>query len=637
MKKTILSSLTAATIAASVIASPGIPLNPAVVQAAQDEVQKPSYETREEIPAELKWKLGHIYESKSAWEADVKKLKAMAESFTQYQGTLKKSSKLEAALKAYSEMMRLHDKVYVYALMGFDVNSTNPERQELADRAENISTLVSEKTSWFAPEISSMKEKKLEKALEDTEMAPYRMFIRDILREKEHTLSKEMEQVLAKMSPLANNPESVFGALMTNIQFPKIKDENGKDVQLTRANFISYMESDNREVRKAAFNAYYHTMEQYQDTFAEMLSGDVKANNIHADLRNYDSAMEASLSANNVPVDVYENLVDTVNEHLPLLHRYMELKKKLLGVDELHMYDIYTPVVDYDQGYIPYSEAQEMVQTGLKPMGSDYSKALDEAFSGGWIDVYSTADKRSGAYQWGAFDTHPYVLLNYQGTLNDVYTIAHELGHAMHSYYTNNKQPYMTSNYPIFTAEVASTLNEALLFQNMYKNASTKEEKLYLLNQYLENFRGTLFRQTQFAEFEKVIHEKEAAGDSLNAEALKTIYRDINKKYYGDVMISDEEIAMEWARVPHFYYNFYVYQYATSFAASAALSKQVFEEGQPAVDRIQNEFLSAGNSASPIEVLKAAGVDMSTEKPIEDAMKVFEDTLDEMEKLLEEE
>ncbi|OEH91203.1 oligoendopeptidase F [Bacillus solimangrovi] len=636
MKKKILSSLTAVAIATSVISTPGIPLNPVKVEAAQDAL-KPTYETRSEIPDEFKWKLDHIYETKAAWEADVKKVEQMANDFTAHQGKISKSQdSLVKALNSYSDLMRLTDKVYVYANMSFDVNSTNPDLQELADKAGNVLTLVSEKTSWFAPEVAAMQANKLEKYLKSDEMKPYAMFVGDIIREKEHTLSTELEKLLAQISPLSSNPEDVYGALMTNIKFPMIKDETGKDIQLSRSNFISYMESENRNVRKAAFEGFYSTMEKYQDTFAQTISGNVKAHNINANVRNYDSALEASLSANNVPVEVYDNLVKTVNDNLPLLHRYMELKKKLLEVDELHMYDIYTPIVDYQADYIPYSKAKEMVKNGLKPLGPEVQSIIDKSFNEGWVDVYSTPDKRSGAYQWGAYDTHPYMLLNYQGTLDDTYTIAHEVGHALQSHYTNAKQPYMTSNYPIFTAEVASTLNEALMFKEMYNNAKTKEEKLYLLNQYLENFRGTLFRQTQFAEFEKAIHDMDKAGESLNAEALKKLYRDINAKYYGKTMISDEEIAMEWARVPHFYYNFYVYQYATSFAASQALSKQVMEEGDVAVKRITENFLSAGSSDAPLEVLKAAGVDMSTAKPIEDAMKVFEQTLDEMEKLLEE-
>jgi oligoendopeptidase F len=441
---------------------------------------------------------------------------------------------------------------------------------------------------------------------------------------------------LAKTSPLSQNPEDIFTMLTKDIKFPMIKDENGKDVQLTRSNFITYMESKNRNVRKTAFQAYYGSLAKFQDTFSKTLGGEVQANNINAELHKYGTALEASLTPNNVPTSVFDELISTVDKSLPLLHRYMDVKKKLLGVDKLHMYDIYTPVVQYQERYIPYEEGKQMVLQGLKPMGADYVNILKGAFDQGWIDVYPTDDKRGGGYQWGTYDTHPYVLLNYEGTYDSVSTIGHELGHAMQSYYTNKKQNYVNSNYPIFTAEVASTMNETLMFKSMYANAKSKQEKLYMLNQYLENFRTTLFRQTQFSEFERAIHEKAQKGESLNSETLKKLYLDINKKYYGPSMVSDDEIAMEWARIPHFYYGYYVYQYATSFAASTALANQVLTEGQPAVDRIRDNFLAAGNSASPIDVLKAAGVDMSSPQPIEEAMKVFEDTLNEFEKLVAE-
>ncbi|WP_245552936.1 oligoendopeptidase F [Brevibacillus massiliensis] len=445
-----------------------------------------------------------------------------------------------------------------------------------------------------------------------------------------------MEQMLARLSPVSETSENVYAMLSKDVKLPKITDENGKEVQLTPANFIRFMESKNRTVRKAAFQAYYHTLDHFRDTFAQTLVGEVKAHHFYADARHYPTALVASLTANNIPVKVYDQLIQTVNQNLPLLHRYLELKKRALGVKELHMYDIYTPAVENENRYIPYDQAKEMVLAGLKPWGGEYVKILAEGFQNGWIDVYSTPDKHSGAYQWGGYDTHPYVLLNYQGTRNDVSTIAHELGHAMQSYYTNKKQPYISSGYPIFTAEVASTLNETLLFKSMYANAKTKQEKMYLLSQYLENFRTTLFRQTQFAEFEKLIHEKEAAGEPLTAESLKSLYLELNKKYYGKGTVSDEEIAMEWARIPHFYKGFYVYQYATSFAASTALAKQILTEGDPAVQRIRHSLLEAGNSAAPLDVLKAAGVDMSTSKPLEQAIQVFAETLDEWERLLNE-
>ncbi|MED1951940.1 oligoendopeptidase F [Brevibacillus centrosporus] len=636
MKKRTLASVTALAIALTTVAVPFIPYStPAVAFAAE---KAPVYQTRAEIPDQYKWKLDHIYPSVQDWEKDVAKVEELAKAFTKYQGKLSTSSAtMLKAFDDYMSMMRLNDKAYVYANMSLDVNSANSELQVLADRAEKMYTLVSEKTAWVQPEIVAIPDNKMKQLLADPALAPYKLFLEDMLRTKSHSLSKEMEELLAKSSPLSSSPTNIYSMLSKDVKFPKIKDESGKEVQLNRSNFVSYLESKDQRVRKDAFKAYYSSLIDFQDTFASTLAAKVKGDNFYASARNYKSALEASLTPNNIPTKVYDELIDTVNENLPLLHRYIALKKKMLGVNELHMYDIYVPIVPSDDKYIPIEEGKKMVLNGLQAMGDDYVKVLSEGLEGGWVDVYSTDDKRTGAYQWGAYDTHPYVLLNHQGTLDDVFTIAHEMGHAMQSYYTNKTQPYVSSNYPTFTAEVASTMNETLLFKSMYAQAKTKAEKMYLLNHYLENFRSTLFRQTQFAEFEKAIHDKEQAGESLNAEAVKKIYLDLNKKYYGKDMVSDDEIAMEWARVSHFFnYNYYVYQYSTSFAASQALAKQILDEGKPAVDRIKKNFLEAGSSAPPIEVLKAAGVDMSTSKPIEQSMEIFEETLNELEKLVNE-
>lgn len=636
MAKKLITSYTALAVTMWLVHAPFPTYNTNTVMAAE-ELKAPNYKNRAEIPAQYKWQLDHIYKDKAAWEKDLRKVEELANAFVTHQGKLGQSvSSLIKALEDVSILMRLNDKVYVYANMSRDVNSSNSSLQELADRAEKTNVLVKEKVSWLSPELTQIPDNKMKEFLKARELAPYKSFIMDSLRTKRHTLSKDMEAMLAQSSALADSPENIQKMLAKDIKFPMIKDENGKDVQLTTANFISYMESKNQAVRKAAFQAYYQTLAKFQDSFGQTLAGEVKANNFYAKARKYTTAQQASLLPNNVPLEVYDQLIATVNKNLPLLHRYMELKKKMLGVKELHMYDLYVPIVEATQKYIPYEQAKQMVLDGLRPLGEDYIQLLEEAFRGGWIDVYSTDDKRSGAYQWGSYDTHPYVLLNYQGTHGDVSTIAHELGHAMQSYYTNKKQPYISSNYPIFTAEVASTMNETLMFKSMYAKAKTKQEKMFLLNQYLENFRTTLFRQTQFAEFEKAIHEMEQRGQSLNAETLKKLYFDINTKYYGKAVKADEEIAMEWARIPHFYYNFYVYQYATSFAASVALAKQVMDEGKPAVDRIRDKFLSAGSSDGPIEILKAAGVDMSTSKPIEQSLKVFEETLNELERLMNE-
>jgi len=596
----------------------------------------PVYQSRAEIPEAYKWRLDHIYPSVQDWEKDVARAEKLARAFTRHQGKLGSSAAAMAnAFRDLVELMRIRDKAYVYANLSLDVNAANPDAQSLADRAEKMHALVAEKTAWVRPEIAAIPDARLKRMLADKNLAPYRKAVEEMIRTKPHSLSAEMEEMLAKTQALGSSPSNIYNMLSKDVKFPSIRNEKGEEVPLTRANFVTYLKSKDRRVRQDAFKAFYNSLLNFQDSFAQILGAKVKADNFYAEVRHYKSALEASLTPNNIPAKVYDELIETVNRHLPLLHRYISLKKKMLGVDELHMYDMYVPVVEADSRYIPFEEARQMVLDGLKVLGDDYVSILAEGMEDGWVDVFSTEDKCSGAYQWGAYDTHPYVLLNYQGTLDDVFTLAHEMGHAMQSYFTNKKQPYFTSDYPTFTAEVASTMNETLLFKNMYGKAKTKEQKMYLLNQYLEGFRSTLFRQTQFAEFEKAIHEREQAGESLNAEAIKKIYLDINKKYYGGDAVSDAEIAMEWARIPHFYnHRYYVYQYATSFAAAQALARQIFEEGEPAVKRIRSTFLEAGSSVPPIEVLKAAGVDMSSSRPIEEAMGVFADALSELEKLV---
>ncbi|BAU27911.1 oligoendopeptidase F [Aneurinibacillus soli] len=631
MKQRTIQTISAVMLAlTSISVPPIIPMQTAYAA----ETTAPSYQARDEIPALYKWKLEHVYASRSTWEADVKKVEEMAGVIASYQGKLASSpQEMKRVLDQYVTMARLRDKVALYAGAGLDVHTANASLQALSDRASNMNRLVGEKTAWMTPEIVAISDERMQKLLASSDLAPYRLFLEDVRRSKPHILSRDMERLLAQTSPLAGTAESVYSMLAKDIKFPSIKNEAGKEVPLTRSNYVSYLESSNQSVRRAAFQAYYRTLQGFQDTFAQTLAGQVKVHNAYAKARHYDSALAASLAPNNIPVKVYDELIATVHENLPLLHRYVALKKKMLGVQELHMYDMYTPTVPHKERYIPYDEAKQIVLEGLTVLGEDYTTVLAQAFGDGWIDVYSTADKRSGAYQIGAYDTHPYVLLNYQGTADDVSTIAHELGHAMQTYYSNKKQPYITSGYPIFTAEVASTLNEQLLFKSRYAKAQTKEEKMILLNGYLDNFRNTLFRQAQFAEFEKLLHEKEQAGESLNAEAIKKLYVDLNQKYYGAAVVNDPEIAMEWARIPHLYYNFYVYQYATSFAASAALAGQIEKEGAVAVERIRTKFLEAGSSAPPLEILKAAGVDMSTAQPVREAMKQFERALTEMEEL----
>src|SRR5699024_6506278 len=418
-----------------------------------------------------------------------------------------------------------------------------------------------------------------------------------------------------------------------DLKFPTIKDAKGNDVELTHGRYHTFMESTNRSVRESAFKAMHQTYGDFKNTFASTLSGNIKTDNVNAKVRNFESARHAALNSNNIPETVYDNLVETVNEHLPLLHRYINLRKKVLKLDDLHMYDLYTPLIQDMEMKITYKEAQEQVLKSLQPLGDDYTEIIKEAFNNRWIDVEENVGKRSGAYSSGTYGTNPYILMNWQDNVNNMFTLTHELGHSVHSYYTTNNQPYRYGNYSIFVAEVASTTNEALLSDYLLNNLTDEKERLYVLNYFLEGFRGTVFRQTMFAEFEHDIHIRAQQGEALTAEKLTEIYYELNKKYFGTDLIIDEEIGLEWARIPHFYMNYYVYQYATGYSAATSLSNQILTEGDSAVKRFK-KYLKAGSSDYPIEVLKQAGVDMTSKQPVLEALKVFEERLTEMEEIL---
>jgi oligoendopeptidase F len=591
---------------------------------------------RDEIDVKYKWKLEDIYDSNDKWEEDFKQVKHLAAEIGKYKGTLGESGmKLLGCLKLYSDLLSLNDKVFVYARMKRDEDNANPVYQALTDRSMALSTEVYAAVSFIVPEIISIPEDVLNIFIDgDNELKVYRQFINEIIRQKEHTLSEREEEILALSAEIAHAPSDIF--MMFNnadIKFPTIKDENGKDIEVTKGRYIKLLESKDRRVRRDAFHALYSSYGKNKNTLAAALTSNIKKNRFYATVRKYQSSIEASLDSDNISTSVYDNLIDTVSKNLHLMHRYLKLRKKALKLDELHMYDVYVPIVEDPGKSIPYEEALAMVEKGMKPLGEEYIGYLNDAFKSGWIDVYENEGKTSGAYAWGAYKTHPYVLLNYQGTINDVFTIAHEMGHALHSFYTNKTQPYIYSEYKIFVAEVASTVNESLLMKHLLSNTKNDAEKAYLLNHHLESFRGTLFRQVMFAEFEKIIHAKIESGEALTTQKLCDIYRELNKKYFGDEVVIDDDIALEWARIPHFYTSFYVYKYATGFSAAASLSRQIIEEGQPAVNRYIN-FLSSGGSDYPLELLKRAGVDLSIPKPVEDAMKEFERALDEMEKLI---
>lgn len=605
------------------------------VMAEQSQVKK--LPTRNEVPKELTWKLEDIYPNDEAWEKEFKEVKEMLPKIGDFQGKLGDSAEtLYQAFKLQDDISMKLGKLYTYAHMRYDQDTTNSFYQGLNDRATNLYTQAGSAFAFIVPEILNIDEARIQQFLKEyKELELYQLTLDEINRQRPHILSAKEEALLAQASEVTSSASNTFGMLNNaDLTFPTIKDENGEEVEVTHGRYSRFLESGDQRVRRDAFKAVYKTYGEFKNTFASTLSGAVKKNNFYARVRNYESARQAALDGNNIPESVYDNLVKTVNDHLHLLHRYIKLRKKVLGLDELHMYDLYTPLVKDVKMDIPYEEAQELVVKGLEPLGEEYQSILKEGYENRWIDVVENKGKRSGAYSSGAYGTNPYILMNWQDNVNNLFTLAHELGHSVHSYYSRKTQPYRYADYSIFVAEVASTANEALLNDYLLKTTDDKKKKLYLLNHYLEGFRGTVFRQTMFAEFEHLIHEKAAAGEALTADYLTELYYDLNKKYFGDDVVIDEEIGLEWSRIPHFYYNYYVYQYATGFSAATALSKQILDEGQPAVDRYI-EFLKSGSSDFPIEVLKKAGVDMTSPKPVEQALKVFEEKLNEMEQLLE--
>ena len=444
-----------------------------------------------------------------------------------------------------------------------------------------------------------------------------------------------MEELLAEVGEVAEAPSQIFSMFdNADIKFPEIEDEDGEMVKISHGRFGQLLESKDRRVRKEAFEGVYATYNNFRNTLATTYSSNVKQESFFAKARKYDSTLDKALDGGNIPKSVYTNLIEAVHDNMDQMHRYVSIRKRLLDVEELHMYDLYAPLVQDIDMDIPYEKAKEIVAEGLRPLGEEYQKILQEGFNNRWIDVYENENKRSGAYSWGPYGTHPYVLLNYNNSLNNVFTLAHEMGHAIHSYYSDKMQPYVYAGYKIFVAEVASTCNEALLIDHMLKNTDDKKQKAYLINHFLESFKGTLYRQTMFAEFEMITHQMIEKGESLTADSLCKVYRELNEAYFGDDITIDSEIDMEWARIPHFYRSFYVYQYATGFSAAIALSRRILKEGKPAVDDYIR-FLSSGSSNYPIELLKEAGVDMSTKEPVNQALALFKELLDQMEELMD--
>lgn len=592
--------------------------------------------TRKEQKKENCWAIEDLYATDGDWEKDYSQLAGQMKNFESYKGKLGNSG--ETLLAAFQEMDLLKcnmEKLYVYANQRYHEDTGNHKYQELSARASRLEMELGHELSFFEPEIMEISVDRLESFYESVpELTKYKRKIQECLRMKPHILSKEMEEILAQTQEMGNAPQNIFSMFQNaDLTFGRIVVD-GKKMELTQGNFVRILENKDRNVRKQAFTQVYAKYKEFQNTLAAAYSGNLAKDMFYVKVRKYPSCLDMELSQGNIPREVYTRLIEAVHRKLPAMYDYVEMRKKLLGVDQIHMYDVYVPIVDKVEKEIPFEEAKEIVKEGLAILGEDYVELLEQGFSQRWIDIYENKGKRGGAYSWGAYGTHPYVLLNYQGNLNHVFTLAHEMGHALHSYYSDHAQPYTYAGYFIFVAEVASTCNEALLIHHMLKNAQDDKEKAYLLNYFLDQFKGTVYRQAMFAEFEMLAHEKAEKGEGITAQLLEDIYYELNKKYFGDGMVSDPEIAMEWARIPHFYTPFYVYQYATGFSAAIAISNKIIN-GEPGIVEAYKKFLSGGSSMDCIDLLKLCGVDMTSTEPVENALQVFEERLAEFKEIME--
>lgn len=591
---------------------------------------------RKDIDVKDTWNLESIYANNELWEEDYAALEKDAAEFAKLKGAIEADvSKIPAVLDAYYGLHRRLSKLSVYARMRFDQDTTDSTYQTMAAKIGSLGVKIGAASAFVEPEILSYSKEQLEAAEKENERtAYYGRKIEEMLRGQEHTLDAEKEELLAAAGDMAEAPDDIFSVLMNaDMKYPDIVLEDGTHLPLTNSTYISYMESPDRAVREGAFKTLYGQIASLKNTFAAIYRGNLKQAKFYAQSRKYSSARAMYLADSNVPESVYDNLLSAVHDALPMMYRYVAIRKKVLGVDKLHMYDVYTPIVAAQNQTYEFEQAKQMVLEALKPMGEDYLSHAREGLENRWIDIYPNKGKKGGAYSWGCYDSQPFILLNYTKNLDSVFTLIHEMGHSIHSYYSRTAQDYAYSDYKIFVAEVASTCNECLLMHDLLEKTTDKEQRKYLLNHYLDSFKGTLFRQTMFAEFEKNAHEYCAQGKPLTAEALSQMYLELNQKYFGPDMEKDEEIAYEWMRIPHFYTPFYVYQYATGYSAAVALSAKILKEGKPAVDAYMS-FLKGGESKDPIDLLKMAGVDMTTEKPVADALALFGDLVTELETLV---
>lgn len=592
---------------------------------------------REEIPVEYKWRLENIYQTDEDWQNDFKTLKSIFPTIKKSQGKLSSSAEtLLDCLKGRDTLGILSGKLFGFARMHRDENTANAKYQAMTGQVEALLAETGEATAFIEPEILAIPDSVLKEFRHRLPaLNEYSFYFENLSRQKKHILSPNEEELLSRASEATQAAETIFNMLAhADMIFPETLNDDGKKVQLSEGRYNALIRSTNRDVRQQAFTNLFTTYNQYRNTFAATLNGNIKKNIFYAKTRKYSSVLASSLETDNVPLSVYDNLIETVHKHLTPLHKYVELKKKSLELDSIHMHDLYTPLISDVSFHIPYAEGLDLVKKGLRPLGEEYLNILQKGLTSGWIDVYENKGKQTGAYSWGTYGVHPFVLLNYHDRYDDVSTLAHEMGHALHSYYSHSNQSYSTASYTIFSAEVASTTNEILLLNYMLQTTDDNRKKLYLLNQHLEQVRGTVYRQTMFAEFEKLLYEKAENGESITADMLEAEWHTLNEKYYGPVIVVDKEIDIEWARIPHFYWSFYVYQYVTGYSAATTLAEKILHEGSLAQTNYLH-FLKSGGSDYSLNLLKKAGVDMNSAKPIEITLTKFNTLLGEFEKLLE--
>lgn len=587
---------------------------------------------RDQIDEQYKWDLTPMYASDEAWEDELKAIDALIEKLPAYAGKLTESPKtLRAFLDDEEAVSRKMESLYCYASLRQSEDTRTQAAQMMVSKAQSKSVQIGALLSFAEPEILSMPEEKFAKFIEAPELQDYRFALEDLLRQKAHTLTEAEEKIMAGMGEIASAPGDIADMLQdADMVFDPVVKENGETIELTGSNYILLQTSTDREVRQKAFQNYYKGFKQHINTFTATYSSSVKADVFEARTRHYESARAMSMAGENIPASVYDSLVETVHQYLPAMYRYVKLRKKILGLDELHYYDVYAPLMgDLDMKYT-FEEAKEMVKKAVAPLGEEYVKTVQRGFDERWIDVFPNTGKSGGAFSYGTYDSAPYLMTNFSGTIDSVSTIAHEMGHSLHSYLSNQAQPAHYSHYTLFVAEVASTVNENLMIEQLLSQDITPQMRLYLLNQYLENFKGTVFRQTMFAEFEKIAHEQIEKGEALSADYLSELYENLVKQYFGPELVMDEEVKYEWARIPHFYRCFYVYKYATGYSSAVALSEGILKEGDKAV-KPYLEFLSMGGSQYPLDSLKHAGVDLNTPAPVEKALQKFEQIVQEAE------